>query len=138
MTSSVIDASVVAACCFEDEAGSVADLEELVAGTHAVVPSCFRLEFANAVRSGVRRGRMPASVGREMILGVVAMDWIVDPTDPGSVPAIHDLAAIHSLTMYDASYLELAIRLRCPLATLEGALKRAARAEGVAMVQFRS
>ena len=136
MTAAVIDASAVTACCFEDEAGSVADLEDLVAGAEALVPSCFRLEFANAIRSGVRRGRMPAAVGREMIMGVVGMDWNVDPTDAESIAAIHDLAVTHSLTMYDASYLELAIRRGCALATLDAALIRAARAERVAVVQL--
>jgi len=136
VTAAVIDASVVAACCFEDEAGSVADLEDLVAGAEALVPSCFRLEFANAIRSGVRRGRMPASIGREMIIGVVGMDWDVDPTDAESISVIHDLSVNHALTMYDASYLELAIRRGCALATLDAALIRAARAEGVTVVQL--
>ena len=136
MTAAVIDASVVAACCFEDEAGSVADLEDLVAGAEALVPSCFRLEFANAIRSGVRRGCMPASIGREMIIGVVGMDWKVDPTDADSIAVIHDLSVNHALTMYDASYLELAIRRGCALATLDAALIRAARAEGVTVVQL--
>jgi len=136
VTAAVIDASVVAACCFEDEAGSVADLEELVAGAEALVPSCFRLEFANAIRSGVRRGRMPASIGREMIIGVVGMDWNVDPTNADSIAVIHDLSVNHALTMYDASYLELAIRRGCALATLDAALIRAARAEGVTVVQL--
>jgi predicted nucleic acid-binding protein len=136
VTAAVIDASVVAACCFEDEAGSVADLEDLVAGAEALVPSCFRLEFANAIRSGVRRGRMPASIGREMIIGVVGMDWNVDPTDADSITVIHDLSVNHALTMYDASYLELAIRRGCALATLDAALIRAARAEGVTVVQL--
>ena len=136
MTAAVIDASVVAACCFEDEAGSVADLEDLVAGAEALVPSCFRLEFANAICSGVRRGRMPASIGREMIIGVVGMDWNVDPTDADSIAVIHDLSVNHALTMYDASYLELAIRRGCALATLDAALIRAARAEGVTVVQL--
>ena len=136
MTAAVIDASVVAACCFEDEAGSVADLEDLVAGAEALVPSCFRLEFANAIRSGVRRGRMPASIGREMIIGVVGMDWDVDPTDADSIAVIHDLSVNHALTMYDASYLELAIRRGCALATLDAALIRAARAEGVTVVKL--
>ena len=136
MTAAVIDASVVAACCFEDEAGSVADLEDLVAGAEALVPSCFRLEFANAIRSGVRRGRMPASIGREMIIGVVGMDWNVDPTDADTIAVIHDLSVNHALTMYDASYLELAIRRGCAIATLDAALIRAARAEGVTVVQL--
>lgn len=47
---------------------------------------------------------------------------------------IIDLAAKHSLLSYDASYLDLAIRLGMPLATLDEPLKRAAGAEGVPLV----
>jgi predicted nucleic acid-binding protein len=38
------------------------------------------------------------------------------------------------LTPYDAAYLELALRRRFPLATLDGELIRAARAENVPLV----
>ncbi|MGO9269985.1 MAG: type II toxin-antitoxin system VapC family toxin [Terriglobia bacterium] len=40
----------------------------------------------------------------------------------------------HRLTVYDAAYLELAQRTGLPLATLDGDLQKAARAEGVALV----
>ena len=47
--------------------------------------------------------------------------------------ALLDLVAdLHRLTAYDASYLELALRRRLPLATLDAALARAATAEGLA------
>lgn len=41
------------------------------------------------------------------------------------------LAARHKLTSYDAAYLELAARLRLPLATLDRALIQAAGAERI-------
>jgi predicted nucleic acid-binding protein len=44
-----------------------------------------------------------------------------------------DLARAHGLTVYDAMYLEAAIRRGLPLATLDSDLKRAARAAGVAL-----
>ena len=42
------------------------------------------------------------------------------------MPRLSALAAHHKLTSYDAAYLDLALRLGLPLATLDGALKRAA------------
>jgi predicted nucleic acid-binding protein len=42
------------------------------------------------------------------------------------------LARAHTLSVYDASYLELALRRGLPLASLDDALKKAAAAVGVA------
>jgi predicted nucleic acid-binding protein len=44
------------------------------------------------------------------------------------------LARRHRLTVYDASYLELALRLGLPLASLDGELRQAAIACGVALL----
>jgi predicted nucleic acid-binding protein len=48
--------------------------------------------------------------------------------------ALMQLARRHRLTMYDAAYLELALRKGYPLATLDAALSIAARAEGVVLI----
>ncbi len=44
------------------------------------------------------------------------------------------LADRHRLTVYDATYLELALRLSLPLATLDDDLRRAAQDEGVTLL----
>jgi predicted nucleic acid-binding protein len=44
------------------------------------------------------------------------------------------LAREHGLTVYDAAYLELALRRRAGLATLDRALARAARSAGVHVI----
>ena len=44
------------------------------------------------------------------------------------------LARTHRLSVYDASYLELALREAIPLATLDGELASAAIAEGTELV----
>ena len=46
-----------------------------------------------------------------------------------------DLARKHGLSVYDALYLNLAQRRGIPLATLDKALRRAATAEDVVVVQ---
>jgi len=58
----------------------------------------------------------------------VAIDREPDET------VIIDLARRHRLTVYDAAYLELALRERLDLATLDSTLAEAARREGVAVV----
>ena len=47
--------------------------------------------------------------------------------------ATAQLAKAHNLTAYDATYLELALRLAMPLATSDAALIRAAEREGVSV-----
>ena len=44
------------------------------------------------------------------------------------------LARAHALTIYDAAYLDLALRLKAPLATRDAALRRAARAAKVPLL----
>jgi predicted nucleic acid-binding protein len=50
--------------------------------------------------------------------------------DPDA-PEVTALTRGHRLTVYDAAYLELALREGAPLATLDAALAGAARAEKV-------
>ena len=54
---------------------------------------------------------------------------VVDHALPG--PRVTRLARRHSLSAYDALYLELAVRHGATLTTLDSALARAARAEGI-------
>ncbi len=59
----------------------------------------------------------------------------IDTPTAGTVfHATQDLCRKHGLTAYDAAYLELAMRHRIALATADGALEVAARAEGVEIV----
>ncbi len=46
-----------------------------------------------------------------------------------------DLARTHTLSFYDAVYLELATRNGASVATLDSALARAARAEGLSLIE---
>ena len=48
--------------------------------------------------------------------------------------AVLETARRYRLSAYDAGYLELALREALPLATVDAALRNAARAAGVAMV----
>jgi predicted nucleic acid-binding protein len=48
--------------------------------------------------------------------------------------ALESLARKHNLAAYDVAYLDLALREKLPLATLDQELIKAARAEGVPLV----
>lgn len=47
---------------------------------------------------------------------------------------VQRLGRSHGLSIYDAAYLELALRRRLPLATFDKALRKAAAAEGLALI----
>jgi len=51
-----------------------------------------------------------------------------------SVVELNELAAAHNLTPYDAVYFELARRRKLPLATLDAALVKAARAAKLPLI----
>lgn len=66
---------------------------------------------------------------------LIALPIVVDPVDRRrAFEDIPRLARAHGLTTYDASYLEVAVRLGIPLATLDRTLAKAAADEGVQAV----
>jgi len=58
---------------------------------------------------------------------------IPDAADASLILTLPDLARKYELTNYDAAYLEVAVRRRIPLATTDGALRRAAIKAGVSL-----
>lgn len=133
MTRFVLDCSVAMAWCFEDECDSFADaaLEALVE-SEAWVPSIWPLEVANVLLVAERRGRLaPADSARFLeLLG--GLPIVVDASGPRAVHGpVLELGRRTGLSAYDASYLELAMRLGAPLATRDDRLRAAAAANGV-------
>jgi len=129
----VLDGSVTMVWGFEDEADEYAEaILERMPDLQAHVPSLWPLEVANALLVGERRRRiMPADTARFIaILGAFPIT-VDDETVARAWGDTMHLARAHSLSSYDASYLELAIRLGLPLAALDGKLKTAAGAMGV-------
>ena len=136
MTAIVIDASVVVSGCFDDEAAAVADLPALVASRPVCVPPLFPFEVTNALAMGTRTGRLASDRAQDIAGWVLALDWRVDAPDTLAFGVMLELARRHRLTIYDAAYLELALRQACPLATRGRALAAAAVIEGVTVVTF--
>jgi predicted nucleic acid-binding protein len=86
-------------------------------------------------RFGRRRGRVTFEQIAEFIEDLAALPIRLDPPiSPAEWPPILALAERHRLTAYDAAYLELARRTGLPLATLDADLRKAAEAEGMALV----
>ena len=98
----------------------------------AHVPQLWHLEVSNVLLTGLRRSRYSHEMLKEFLADLAAIEVVVDEQTPKQAwSAVVDLAIRYNLTSYDAAYLELAARLRLPLATLDKALVRAAEAEAV-------
>jgi predicted nucleic acid-binding protein len=124
----VIDASLTLAWYFDDETTLAADsILDQVSDVGAAAPTLWRLEVANAFQAAVRRQRITAVYRDESLNALAALPIAVDThTDTYAWTTTLRLAERFSLTLYDATYLELAQRLSLPLATLDKALRHAA------------
>lgn len=136
MVGFVIDASYAAAWCFEDEATSATEaaLDECEAHG-AFVPSLWKFEIANLLRSAERRGRISEEDADRRILAL--SDLVIVDHETSVATCWRDIVPIaraHTLTIYDASYVELALRLKLPLATRDKAMMEAARALKIEVV----
>ncbi len=129
----VLDSSVSLAWLHEDEHvdGVAAVFDRLIDGG-AVVPLLWPLEVANSLTVATRRGRISKDQRATFLHSLKSLDIATDPqTNDHAWSASLHLADLYGLTVYDAAYLELAQRLRVPLATLDTALAAAVRKAGV-------
>ena len=132
----ILDSSVTLAWVYSEETtDAVRHVFDLIAGTGAWVPATWRLEVANILDMGVRRGRADAAFLDATLTDLAALPINIDPeTHLHAWTATARLAAQHRLTLYDAAYLELAQRRRLPLATLDRQLRAAAESEGIVLL----
>ena len=133
MPSMIVDASVALGWHIGDEVtpGVVRILDNVFEGG-GIVPSLWPLEVANGLLLAAKEGRVDQTemdhVLAELALVPIEIDTL---TGRQAWARTWKLAKKHGLTPYDACYLELALRLDLPLATLDGKLSVAAAKEGV-------
>lgn len=132
----VLDSSVTLAWLYASEqTPEVAAVFEQVVESGAWVPSLWRLEVANVLETGIRRGRTDTTFRDASLADLSLLSISVDPeTDRQAWGATAKLASRHQLTLYDAAYLELARRRCLPLATLDRDLRAAAIREDVELL----
>jgi predicted nucleic acid-binding protein len=130
----VADASVGVAWLVATQASLAADdlLDQVVAGRGIAVPSIWPYEVANALLALVRRKKIPKE---DYLAARVVLDLLRPSIDEEggrfAATRIADLALDKGLSVYDAAYLELAMRKRLALASRDEALNRAATTCGV-------
>lgn len=128
----VFDCSVTLAWFLRDERTAFTDTAfELLETAECWVPFLWRLEFPNALLFAERKKR----IGREQRLEILDNAAQLSLRTDSALPDLRGLSALadrRGLTVYDASYLELALRAGLDLITLDRELADAAGAEGVA------
>jgi len=110
---------------------TVVDAAKIGSGA-AVAPNLLQLELTNILLAAWRRKRIS---GVQLVQLSDAFDQMAVSLEPALTPTRRNdvlrLAQKHTLSAYDAAYLELAIRLGVPLASHDTALRRSATHEGV-------
>lgn len=132
----VLDSSATMARAFRDEqTGIILEVFDFIAQFGAVVPQLWWIEVANSLNVGIRRGRITKENRGGILADLEDLPIVVDnETTDHAWGETLALADKHRLTVYDATYLELALRLSLPLATLDGDLRKAAELEGVLLL----
>ena len=129
----VIDASITTCWLMPDESDARAIAAyALLDENDPLVPAIWWFEARNVLISNERRGRIggTALLDAYDVLSELSVEIDREPDET----QIFSLARRHRLTVYDAAYLDLALRRSAPLATLDDALASAALVEGVMLV----
>jgi predicted nucleic acid-binding protein len=129
----VVDNSVALSWCFEDEhSAPIMALLDRVSESGAVAPQLWPIEAFDGLLAAERRGRIDAARRHRLAAFLSDLPIVIDDETASRMwRTTAQLAERHRLTAYDATYLELAMRLGLPLATRDRDLAAAARSMGV-------
>ena len=134
--SMVLDASITFAAYHDDEVTPlIAAVVKDAARFGAWAPPFWKVEIANILQLQVRKKRYDTEERDRILLTIAKLDVSIDMDSPDFLwSATLNLAHRHTLTVYDAIYLELALRRNLPLASLDRDLRNAGTREGVRLL----
>lgn len=119
-----------------DERSAAADAlaSRLYEGSVAV-PTIWPLEVRNALLAALRSRRITAAEFAERleIVGLLPVE-VEPPAETASLNRVVAIARRHDLSIYDASYIELAKQRGVPLATFDARLRKACAAQRVSVL----
>ena len=136
MKALVIDGSTTIGFLLKDEqsASALKVLDAVESGIPTFVPAHWCVEVANGLIMAERRKRASqADITEALSLASALPISEDDQTARWAGSATAALTRQYGLTIYDAAYLELAMRRGAALATTDQALAKAAKAAGVAI-----
>lgn len=139
MSGLVLDASVVGALSLEDEwTPSVPAVLDRLLGETLAVPAHWYAEIASILSIAARRGRITIARRDYLMEAARAFRPEVEAAERTDWRTVAELADSERLSIYDAAYLDLALRRSMTLATNDRALLEAARRRGVPVVTTRA
>lgn len=128
----VIDPSLVAAWILMGEDETALPWLDVVAADGASTTALFPFEICNVLMMAERRKQITEAELLQAKGDLAALPIVIEgPPTAAVLTDIMQLARQHGLSFYDASYLELAIRLNARLGSFDDALRKAAQAAGV-------
>lgn len=125
----VLDNSVTMRWCFKDTNLAYADriLQQVTAG-EAFVPIIWLYEVSSVLTKAQRDNILAPAKADAFLAQLNSLTITKDLESADRIfTDVGRLALTHGLTVYDAAYLELAIRKHLPLATLDNELIRACK-----------
>jgi len=136
VTGFVLDASVIIRWALND--GSVTDgayadkVLESLTSHFAVVPAIWSTEVVHVLRCAEQGGKLGEAAVTGFLYQLGQLPIKSDIAAPAGLHlAVAAVSREFKLTGYDAQYLELALRLGLPLATLDKDVRKAAKKAGV-------
>ena len=136
MTGFVLDCSMTLAWYFSDErTAETLAIQARLISERAVVPQVWALEVASCLLGAEKRGKVRSEVKKEWLklMSLMPLD-VITHSNEEIFDRVTVLAAKEGLTVYDAAYLDLALKFRLPLATLDAVLITAAKRNGVSVL----
>lgn len=130
----VLDCSITMAWILPDES-MTEKANEILSSlnvTRVKVPTLWPLEVSNVLCLAERQKKLSALEVAEFKEFLASLPIHIDNgTALRAMGSIYTLAKTEQLTIYDAAYLEIAVRENLPLATFDKALKKAAQRNSV-------
>lgn len=134
----VLDNSVIMAWLFEDERDDYSlKVLDALSFAKVYVPAIWPLEYLNTLLVAERKKRISFQRSQEFRSIISLGDFKIDKESVMTLSNdLYSLAKIYKLTVYDASYLELALRRSLPLVSLDKQVIRASKKAGLVQLDF--
>jgi len=131
----VLDCSVTMSWCFEDENTEYSkQILLLLKKIKAIVPCIWPLDVMNVLKVAENKHRITTLKSNAFVNLLNSLPIEIDPNLNCLLnKSILEITRKHSLSAYDAAYLEIAIRQNIPLISFDKKLCEVAKKEGISI-----